>query len=207
MIYSSFGNRKEKKIALTFDDGPNPPITNQVLDILKDYNVKGNFFLLGNYAKENEATVKEIYRRGHLIGVHGYHHEKGVNPEFEIAAEIIERITKEKPIFYRPPYGDLKLCLFSNYFQLNPQLKIILFDVDSLDYKSKKEEIIEKVLKETQNGSIIDFHDSSQHLKEKKTRPLEMLKALPEIILKLKEKGFLILRLDEMDLIFKEFKN
>ncbi len=93
------------------------------------------------------------------------------------------------------------------FFKIDPLFKIILFDVDSEDYKSKKEEIIKKVINETKNGSIIDFHDSSQHQSKKRTRLFEMLKALPEIIDQLKHKGFLISRLDEMELVFKEFKN
>lgn len=206
MIYYSFGNRKETKIALTFDDGPNPPITNQVLDILEDFSVKGNFFLLGKYAKENEATVKEIFKRGHLIGVHGFRHERGKDPEFEIGAEIIRNIIGERPIFYRPPYGDLKLCQ-NDYFKNNSQFKIVLFDLDPQDFRNSKEKIIQTVLKKVQNGSIIDLHDSSQHPEEKPIRPQEMLKALPEIIEKLKKRGFIICRLDEMDLIAQEFRN
>lgn len=206
MIYYSFGNRLEKKIALTFDDGPNPPITNLVLDILEDFKVKGNFFLLGMYAKENEGTVKEIQRRGHLIGVHGYHHLKGEDPQFEVGAEIIKKITGETPFFYRPPYGELSLCQ-NDYFKNNPHFKIVIFDVDPEDFKNPEPKIIRLILEKVQNGSIIDLHDSSQHREERANRPLEMLNALPKIITELKKRDFLISRLDEMDLIPQEFKN
>lgn len=206
MIYYAFGNRKKNKIALTFDDGPNPPITNQVLNILQDFNVKGNFFLLGKYAKEQVATVKEILRRGHLIGVHGFVHQKGEDPKFEIGAKIIENIIGKQPLFYRPPYGDLNLCQ-GDYFKNNPLFKIVLFDLDPEDFKNTKKTIIKNILENVQNGSIIDLHDSSQHEEERIQRPLEMLKALPEIIKELKKRDFEISRLDEMDLIPLEFKN
>jgi peptidoglycan/xylan/chitin deacetylase (PgdA/CDA1 family) len=205
MIYYSFGSRKEPKIALTFDDGPNPPLTNQILDILEENGVKANFFLLGKYAKENESTVKEIQRRGHLIGVHGYYHQRGVDPKFEVSLEIIEKITKEKPLFFRPPYGDLSLCK-SDFFINNPQFKIVTFDVDPEDFKMIEPEIIiNRVLEKVQNGSIIDLHDSSQHLEQKAIRPLNTLKALPRLIKELKNRGFLICRLDEIELVPLEF--
>lgn len=67
--------KNEKVIYLTFDDGPSP-ITNKILDILKEKDVKATFFLMGNQIKENEPTAKRIYNEGHSIGPHTYTHKR-----------------------------------------------------------------------------------------------------------------------------------
>jgi len=70
------GDRKQRTIALTFDDGPDPKHTSKILDILKELNIRASFFLLGNHAKEHPQLVKRIINEGHEIGNHGFSHKR-----------------------------------------------------------------------------------------------------------------------------------
>jgi len=208
MIYYSFADRKENKIALTFDDGPNPPFTLKILDILDDFEVKGNFFVIGKWAKQYPAAIEEIYRRGHLIGNHSYNHELN-NPEFETADAIIYNILKIHPIFARPPYcyPEAMIATSQSPLVLNNKIKIIVFDVDPNDNHQPGEEIIlKRILDQCQNGSIIDLHDGSENPAEWVERPQQMINVLDKIIKSLKTQ-FKISRLDEMNLIPQTFKN
>ncbi len=201
MIYYSYGDRAKPEIALTFDDGPNPPITYYLLDILDDLGIKANFFLLGHLALKYPQAVIEIRDRGHLIGAHGYIHHRKERPDFALDARILQDIMGEKPKFYRPPYGNLKLCQGSPVFSQKDN-KIILWDVDPQDWKFLSVDILyQKIKKAVQNGSIIDLHDGSQHYEERGVRPFYMLEVLPRIIQELHSQGFIFKRLDEMKLV------
>lgn len=197
LIYYTHGDRSENKIALTFDDGPNPYFTETVLNILKKHNVKATFFILGKWAIIYPEIVKRIFLEGHLIGNHSYSHIRG---DFIGAGKIIKEIIGQFPVYTRPPYSNLEFC-----FALNPKdlrnMKIINYDVDSLDYSNfSSKEIILRIKKQVQNGSIIDFHDGSENREEAKERPLQMLKALP-ILIRILKKKYLLVRIDELSLI------
>jgi|GEM_PF-2299999 peptidoglycan/xylan/chitin deacetylase (PgdA/CDA1 family) len=201
MIIYPYANRQINKIALTFDDGPNPPNTLKVLDILESYGLKGNFFVLGKWVKKHPGTVLEMIKRGHLIGNHGYAHLEN-EPDFETCDQILFKITGEHPIFGRPPYcylSSLKYASQSLLVQQN-KLKLVTFDVDPDDnHLPGSNVILERILKSTQNGSIIDLHDSSEKEEELMLRPLQMIAILPQVIEELL-KNFQIVRLDEMEL-------
>ncbi|HWF13485.1 MAG TPA: polysaccharide deacetylase family protein [Candidatus Acidoferrales bacterium] len=102
-----------RKIALTFDDGPNPAITPQLLDLFERYSVRGTFFLIGKFARACPALVKEIYVRGHLIGNHTDTHanliwetREGIRSELAHCQDAIASVTgTEPPRWMRPPYG------------------------------------------------------------------------------------------------------
>ncbi len=207
MIYYRHGSRDENKIAITFDDGPNPPITLEILDILDDYDVKANFFVLGKWVKNHPAVLRDMYKRGHLIGNHGYGHDIN-NQGFEANQEIVFNTIGEQPLFCRPPYCYLEALKVASRCELvtSLKLKLITFDVDPDDNHMPGSDVIfKKVIGACQNGSIIDLHDSSEKPEEQANRPLEMLEALPLIIKSLKEK-FEIVRLDQMSLVPIEFK-
>lgn len=104
------GNRNANKIALTFDDGPNPFWTRKILDVLEKYSIKANFFILGKWAEKYPGIVKETFNRGHLIGNHSYSHPKKGYADFEKAEEIIFNITGVHTRFIRPPYNNVASC-------------------------------------------------------------------------------------------------
>jgi peptidoglycan-N-acetylglucosamine deacetylase len=197
------GDRNINKIALNFDDGPNPYWTEKVLDILKDQGVKANFFVLGKYAEKYGRIIKRSFDEGHLIGNHTYSHPKleegHERGDFEVAEEIIYKIIGEHTKFIRPPYNHTGLC--ADYAPaVKGEIKIINNDVIPHDWQENAENILRVVMEKTQNGSIILLHDGSHREEQLETRPTEMFKVLPAIIKELKNKGFEFARLDEMDI-------
>lgn len=190
-------DKTQKKIYLTFDDGPVPDITPWVLDILKQYQVKATFFCVGENVQKHSEIYQRILNEKHSIGNHTFHHLKGWNTNTKEYIQNIElcnnalmehnpnhpslETSSVKPLF-RPPYGRIRKSQLSI---IKSQLSIIMWDVLSGDYN--KSITAEKCLKNTKdavrNGSIIVFHDSIKAQKK-----LEY--ALPRFIEYAKEEGF-----------------
>lgn len=111
--------KKDAEIALTFDDGPDPVYTPVLLDLLKRERIKATFFLVGERAARYPELVLRMSREGHCIGLHNYKHQCNwlISPwknarTLEQSARIIENITGERPVFYRPPWGMMHLLDF-----------------------------------------------------------------------------------------------
>ena len=202
--YYQHGNRNANKIALTFDDGPNPFFTEKVLDILKEHDVKATFFVLGKWVEMYPEIVSRIYNDGHIVGNHSYSHEKD---DFDLAEMVITKITKQTSKFIRPPYNKTGWCINSDIFS-KFGAKIVNNDTVIGDWKCPGEKVlIDKMRDRIQNGSIILLHDGSHRDYEIQTRPQQMLAILPIIIQNLKDRGFVFTKLDEMDLIPEYFQS
>lgn len=159
----------EKKVFLTFDDGPIPEITDWVLAQLKSYNCKATFFCIGNNIEKHPELFNKLITEGHAIGNHTFNHVKGWNTpnktylkEVEQCEEEIQKASINHPSskLFRPPYGKIKPIQSRKLRKLG--YKIIMWDVLSADYKKEisKEKCLENVLKNVESGSIIVFHDS-----------------------------------------------
>lgn len=195
------GNRKQSKVALSFDDGPNPYATEQILEILREHKVHASFFLIGKRCEQYPQIVKKIAKGGHLIGNHTYSHALG---DFEHCNVIIENITKERPTTYRPPYFRLDF-LNMEFDQLEGKL-IVTGDVNSYDYDDvTSEAVVSNVLNNTINGSIIDMHDGSEIDTDLPLRAEKTILALPYIIAELQQRGHILVRIDELDPIYEEY--
>jgi len=193
------GDRNSNKIALTFDDGPNPYWTGKILDLLKEKNIKANFFVLGKYAEQYKELVEREFAEGHLVGNHTFSHPHDGDGDFQKAEEIISSIIGEHTQFIRPPYNNTDLC--NNYsLAINDKVRIINNDVIPRDWNSKAEDIIDRVIQDTKNGSIILLHDGSNREEEIENRPEETFKSLPIIIEELKKRNFEFVRLNELSL-------
>jgi len=171
------------KIYLTFDDGPTPGITNRVLALLDDFDIKATFFCLGKNVEKYPALYQKIIEKGHKTGNHGYSHLKGWsvnNTDYFNDIEKAQKLIKSN--LFRPPYGRIKPSQLS---YLKTKYKIIMWTILSGDYNIKlsPEKVYNNVINNISEGSIIVFHDSE------KAFPL-MMKTLPVIIEKLKSKGF-----------------
>jgi peptidoglycan/xylan/chitin deacetylase (PgdA/CDA1 family) len=172
-------------VYLTFDDGPNESTTTDILDILEKEEIKGTFFCLGNNVIKNPEVFQEIIDKGHSVGNHSMSHINGWKVTKNKYLEDIEKAAKIiKSNLYRPPYGKLN---FSSISQLKKKFKIVMWDINSGDFDKTLSyfQVIDNVLKNARNGSIIVLHDN------KKFKHLTLNALLP-IIKGLKNKGFAI---------------
>ena len=154
-----------KRIAITFDDGPHPRKTAEVLSVLAEYSVRATFFVVGENAKYYPDLVMREAAEGHEIGNHNYHHKpmrqcKEGEGKCEIteASDMIKSITGKAPVLFRPPEGSYS----SSTVELARACgcDIVLWNVDTRDWAmSKTEEIVANVKKNVCDGSIILFHD------------------------------------------------
>ncbi|HEY2493530.1 MAG TPA: polysaccharide deacetylase family protein, partial [Paenibacillus sp.] len=120
----------KRAFALTFDDGPDPQYTPQLLDLLKQYHAKGTFFVVGSNAEQHPELIKRMHDEGHLIGIHNYTHKtnwlmrpRTVRNQIMKTDKIIHDITGERTSYYRPPWGIINLFDFSK----RNQFKIVLW--------------------------------------------------------------------------------
>lgn len=151
-----------KKIALTFDDGPNSLTTPALLDGLKERNVKATFFIIGKSAAINPEIIKQMHEDGHLIGNHTNTHCELTSMSCEIAMENINlanetvyNITGENMDFIRPPFGECgtKLSNKLNMFQ-------VLWDIDPRDWSIQNtKSVVNYVVNHVKDGDIILLHD------------------------------------------------
>lgn len=151
-----------KKIALTFDDGPHPSYTEQLLDGLKERNVVATFFVTGENAQNYPNIIRREQEEGHLIGNHTYSHiqltsgnRETFREELVKTNEILENITGEKVSFVRPPYGS-----WDKSFEKELNMFPVLWNIDPLDWCSHNAECIAaKVVENAGDGDIILMHD------------------------------------------------
>ena len=187
----SASSAEKKKVAITFDDGPNPDYTPDLLKGLKERGVSAAFFLLGKEVEKYPELVEQMHAEGHLIGTHSYEHVNLCNLTDEKAIEqvdktnaLIEKITGERPQFIRPPYG----CWKKNLDYKTSMIEV-LWDVDPLDWKTGNSDVVvSRVLKNVEEGDIILLHDASA----------SSVKAALSIIDKLQEDGYLFVTVDEI---------
>ena len=158
------GNIKEgeKKIALTFDDGPHPHYTSQLLDGLKERGVQATFFVTGEHAQMHPEVIERMHKEGHLIGNHTYSHiqlREDNRDEFKNQLiktnEIIREITGEEVQYVRPPYGT-----WDKGMEKELNMFPVLWTIDPLDWCSTNVEHIRKnVVSKARENGIILMHD------------------------------------------------
>ena len=153
-------DKTQKKIYLTFDDGPIPHLTPCVLDVLKEFKVKATFFCVGENIQKNPEIFNRILLEGHQVGNHTYNHLKGWQTktrDYQANVEKCQVLTKTN--LFRPPYGRIGR---KQYKVLSKSYKIVFWDVLSYDYDklTKPVKCLENSIKYTQNGTVIVFHDN-----------------------------------------------
>ena len=155
----------KNKVAITFDDGPNPEYTVELLEGLQKRGVKATFFVLGAEVEKYPDIVKKIDDGGHLIGVHSYEHvnfgqigDEAAIEQIEKTQEAIHNVTGKYAGYIRPPYGCWKKSL-----DVEVPLIEVLWDIDPLDWATKDADmVVQRILKGVTEGSIILLHDASQ---------------------------------------------
>ena len=155
----------KNKVAITFDDGPNPEYTVELLEGLQKRGVKATFFVLGAEVEKYPDIVKKIDDGGHLIGVHSYEHvnfrqigDEAAIEQIEKTQEAIHNVTGKYAGYIRPPYGCWKKSL-----DVEVPLIEVLWDIDPLDWATKDADtVVQRILKGVTEDSIILLHDASQ---------------------------------------------
>lgn len=149
-----------KVLYITFDDGPLPDVTLDVLNVLAEYNAKATFFMVGENAQRYPKIVEKIIANEHSIGNHTYNHLNGTKHS---DSDYYKNITLAKeyidsPLF-RPPYGRIRPRQIQ---ELKKHYQIVLWSVLSGDFdvKISPEKCLKNVIKNSKSGSIIVFHDS-----------------------------------------------
>lgn len=153
---------EDKKIALTFDDGPHPYYTEQLLDGLKDRGIIVTFFVTGEHAKLHPHVISRMQEEGHLIGNHTYSHlqltkqnRTKFKQELIDTNEVISDITGESPSYVRPPYGS-----WDKSFEKELNMIPVLWTVDPLDWCSDDVACItSNVVNIVEENDIILMHD------------------------------------------------
>lgn len=153
---------ESKRIALTFDDGPHPACTPQLLDGLKARGVKASFFITGQNAEKYPELVERMQREGHLIGNHTYSHIQLTKQNREQFREelvktngIIREITGEDPVFVRPPYGS-----WDKKFEEELNMFPVLWTIDPLDWCTKDAgNVARRVISKAKENAVILMHD------------------------------------------------
>lgn len=177
-----------KAAYLTFDDGPIPEVTPQILDILDEYGVKATFFMVGDNARRHPELVEEVRRRGHAIGNHTMHHLQGMHTRrHAYLRDVKEADGLLHTTMFRAPHGLLRpgqAKVISRHYNM------IMYDVVTRDYAqyTSPEEVVDNVRRFSRNGSIIVFHDSLKSARN-------TLPALPRAIKWLQTHGFQLLTL------------
>ena len=183
-----------KQIWLTFDDGPEKNITEFILSVLKELDVKATFFLVGEQIIKFPELTKKILKDGHYIGNHSLSHINGFkanNQKYLYDVEMGEKLVNEKKVelgverknkIFRPPFGRIKP---SQIKLLKTKYKIIMCDVFSWDFKKQisHQKLYNNVIKNVSPGSIIVFHNNMKSFDN-------LSKSLKSILIQLKDNGY-----------------
>lgn len=180
-----------KKIAITFDDGPHPIYTEQLLDGLKEREVKATFFVTGSHAKLYPKLVERMSKEGHLIGNHTYSHlqltkrnRKEFKEELIQTNEVIFEITGQEVSYVRPPYGS-----WDKTFEAELNMFPVLWDIDPLDWCSSDAScIVRNVIADAKENSIILMHDEYK----------PSVEAALQIVDELQEQGYTFVTVEEI---------
>lgn len=182
-----------KTAYLTFDDGPNMLYHPMILDILRSYDARATFFLVGKNVPLALDVAMATAKNGHLVGNHSFTHSflpnlqnSSIIDELKRTDNILQSLTMQPITFFRPPYGGINQSIVASAHQLG--LKIFLWDIDPRDWSEPStEELVRRVVNATRDGSNILLH--SNHL--------VTVKALPKIIETLKSEGYTFKTLDQ----------
>lgn len=180
----------EKKLYLTFDDGPHPTITPQVLEILKKFNAKATFFCIGNNVNKYKDTFELIKKEGHSVGNHTFNHERGWKTKTQdYVNSVIEANALIQSPLFRPPHGRIKFSQITKLLKFESSrilnFRIVAWTVISYDWDKSlsPEDCFNNVIKNADDGSIIVFHDSEKAVNN-------MIPALTKILEYYTDKGY-----------------
>lgn len=187
-----------KPIALTFDDGPWPNTTSQVLNILNKHNIKATFFVVGKQVQKYPQLTKQIAANGHAIGNHTWNHQyhqyssAAASSEIDRTAQLVLKLTGIKTTLFRPPAGILTNGLVA--YAQQKKYAVIMWSADSRDWRYRHtapQGVLNTVLKDAKPGGVILLHDGGG---DRSTT----IQALPQLITQLKKRGYSFVTVPEL---------
>ena len=188
------GPPETRKVALTFDDGPAPPFTEKILDILREKKVTATFFVCGRNAERHPETMRRIIREGHTLGNHTFSHpslfmrsSQRMADEIDRAQEAIEKVAGVLPFIFRPPFGVRFPGLMGVLAERG--LKLVMWSASGRDWKLPTKGIVESVLQELKPGAVILLHDGRGIDDPANIDRSRTVEALPEIIDRIRAAG------------------
>jgi peptidoglycan/xylan/chitin deacetylase (PgdA/CDA1 family) len=188
---------EEKVVFITFDDGPIPELTDELLEILAKYNARATFFCVGENVKRNPEIYARILEQGHSVGNHTFQHLKGWSTNY---TDYIDNIREARRYIdsglFRPPYG---LMSYRQAKAVAKEFKVVMWSVLTKDYDPEvsKEECLQNALNGIRPGAIIVFHDN---LKARE----KVLYALPMLLEQLEKEGY---RSEKLEMESEEYKD
>lgn len=197
---SSAAEKKGPAIMLTFDDGPDPSYTGQLLDLLDAHGIKAAFFTVGSFASANPELIQRMAASGHTVGIHSYSHRSAyLMSAAQVSSDLNQSVTALKelginPRFYRPPWGHTTRALVNS--AKSRCLMPVYWNVMAQDWQGDidADEIASRLLKRTSPGSIICLHDG----RGRKCAPLRTIAALEKVLPVWIEKGYQFVRPEEV---------
>ncbi len=197
---TSHGPRTSNRVAITFDDGPNPPFTLEIARILDEHGAKGTFFTVGKALEARPDVSQALLNDGQLLGNHSYHHDAfrwldPRYPELEDTQAAFKRTLGVCPVFYRPPHGSHTPFIAREVSDHDMQM--VTWDDSAGDWATNDGDTVAKrILDKVQPGSIILLHDGIDG-KIGADRSV-ILTALPQILDGLRERGLEPVTLDTL---------
>lgn len=186
----------DKVIALTFDDGPWPRTTEQVLDVLKQNNIIATFFWIGQNVQNYPKIAEKVVTDGHVIGNHTWHHwyhkmdRATVTKEIERTADIMFEKTGVRTSLFRPPGGVLTNGLVDYAQKKNDT--IVMWSDDPMDYRPLgAKQLVRNTIRKAESGGIVLMHDGGGNRSQ-------TVKALPQIIDELRQLGYRFVSVPEL---------
>lgn len=198
------GNPTIPEIALTFDDGPYPPYTSQILAVLKQYNVKATFFDIGHHVAEYPDLVKQEFDEGHSVGIHSWAHvyltgysAVKIDKQLGDTSAILKKATGVQPTFFRPPYGAYNATVLAEANKMG--LTTFIWNDVASDWLLPGSNVISnRVINAARYGSIVLLHDGDgDHYNAIASRE-QTVQALPTIITTLRARGYHFVTLDQL---------
>lgn len=196
------GKAGERRVALTFDDGPHPVTTRAVLELLRAHEARATFFVLGHKVEAHPDVVREIHAAGHTLGIHGFQHDRlfsfrspsYTEQQVERTRQAIARACGVTPSLFRPPVGFASYRTFRGAERA--RARIIAWSVRSLDglRSADPAQVAKRVIERLEDGAIVLLHDAAEH---DDFTPASIA-ALPQILRALRERGLRTVGVEEL---------
>ncbi len=185
---------REARVALTFDDGPDPDVTPRVLDLLEEYGAKASFFFIGRRAEQHPGIVTETVRRGHRLENHTYRHSnafalsgpRSLGREIDHAQECLERLGGRRPVYFRAPAGIRSPWL--EPILARRRLTLASWTRRGFDTADRRpDRVARRLLEDLAAGDVLLLHDGNA-ARDRHHRPI-VLEVLPRLLDALAENG------------------